>query len=99
LCKTAAGLCLDKAVFRVSRLEPKGINTPEVEGAVRYIERRTGIPLSKELDPSEVAVVEQLMNLSDAAVRLVSTKGRWLDDSGQEWQQEDGNWRRRSAAA
>ena len=69
-----------------------------MEDAVRYIERRTGASLSGELAPVDAAIVETLMQLSDTAVRLVLTHGRWLDLEGQEWVQDGSQWRRRVAA-
>lgn len=56
-----------------------------MDGAVRFIERRTGVPLSGELDPDIAAIVDTLLLLGSVAARLVSTDGRWLDEDGAEW--------------
>jgi hypothetical protein len=63
-----------------------------MDGAIRFIERRTGIPLSGELDPDTAAIVDTLLLFGSIAVRLVSTDGRWLDEDGEEWAPTNHHW-------
>jgi hypothetical protein len=69
------------------------------ESATCYIDPRTGVSLSRELDPETASVVDALLECGSDATRLTLTNGRWLDESGKEWVLVDTCWHPRRRAA
>jgi hypothetical protein len=64
-------------------------------GEVRFIDGRTGLPLSAELTLSDGHVVQALIELvgGERPVRLVRVDGCWLDALDDMWVEDNGHWR------
>jgi hypothetical protein len=79
---------------RVKEKPPGVAKRGRVEGAVRFIERQSGLPVTAELGSFEAPVVRALLECfaGERPIRLRNVQGRWFDGVDGEWVDASGRW-------